>query len=60
MMRFRASNIDSLRLFVNIDYLTGAPLELGVSCAIGVVMGTIGGILGQLMHSRIGCITSTA
>jgi hypothetical protein len=60
MTRFRASDIPSLRLFVNVDYLTGAPLKLGVSCAIGAVMGTIGGFLGQLTHRRIGRITATA
>jgi hypothetical protein len=47
-MRFRASDIGSIRLFVNLDYIKGAPLKLGVSCAIGVVMGGIGGFLGQL------------
>jgi hypothetical protein len=60
MMRFRASNSDSLRLFVNVDYLTGAPLKLGVSCAIGAIMGTIGGFCGRLMHRRIGRVTATA
>src|SRR5262245_16007375 len=30
MLRFRASDIDSLRMFVNVDYLTGTPLKLGV------------------------------
>ena len=60
MMRFRAGDIDSLRLFVNVDYLTGAPLKLGVSCAIGAVIGTIGGFLGQLAQRRIRRITATA
>jgi hypothetical protein len=50
MMRFRASETASLRLFVNLDYLTGAPLKLGVSSAIGTIMGAIGGLLGQLTH----------
>jgi hypothetical protein len=60
MMRFRVSNGDSLRLFVNVDYLTGAPLKLAVSCAIGAILGTIGGCLGRLMHRRIGRVTATA
>jgi hypothetical protein len=60
MMRFRVGNSDSLRLFVNVDYLTGAPLKLGVSCAIGAIMGIIGGVVGQLMHRRIGRVTATA
>ena len=56
LMRFRASDFDSLRLFVNLDYFTGAPLKLGVSCAIGAAMGTIGGLVGLLTHKRIGWI----
>lgn len=60
MMRFRASQIDSLRLFVNVDYLAGTPLKLGVSCAIGTVMGTIGGLLGQLLYRRVWRVTTTA
>jgi hypothetical protein len=56
MVRFRASDFDSLRLFVNLDYLTGAPLKLGVSCAIGAAIGTLGGLLGQLTHKRIASI----
>jgi hypothetical protein len=46
--RFQASDIESLRLFINIDYFADAPLKLAVSCAIGAVMGTVGGFLGQL------------
>ena len=60
MLRFRGSDVDNLRLFVNLDYAKGAPLKLGVSCAIGVVMGVVGGFLGQLMHRRIGRIITTA
>lgn len=47
MSRFRASGVDSLRLFVNVDYVEGVPLKLGVSCAIGLMMGAAGGILGR-------------
>lgn len=43
MARFRASQTESLRVFVNLDYLAGAPLKLAVSCAIGAVMGLVGG-----------------
>jgi len=60
LVRFRISDSDSLRLFVNVEYLTGAPLKLGVSCAIGAIMGTIGGFLGQLMHRRIRRMMATA
>ena len=48
MARFRSSDFDSLRLFVNLDYLKGAPLIIGVASAIGAVMGAIGGLLGRL------------
>jgi hypothetical protein len=53
MTRFRASGFDSLRLFVNLDYAKGAPLKLGVSCAIGAVLGVVGGLLGHLTHRRL-------
>jgi len=59
-IRFRESGGDNLRLFVNVEYLTGAPLKLGVSCAIGSVMGAIGGFLGQLMYRRLTRISATA
>jgi hypothetical protein len=60
MIRFRANDIYSLRLFVNLTYLIAAPLKLGVSCAIGAIMGIIGGFVGHLTHSRIARITATA
>lgn len=50
IMRFRASDFVSLRLFVNVDYIKGAPFKLGVACVIGAVMGGIGGFVGQLRH----------
>jgi len=50
MTRFRASGLDSLRLFVNVDYVKGIPLKLAVSCAIGLMMGAAGGILGRLRN----------
>lgn len=49
MARFRASDLDSLRLFVNLDYLKQAPLKLGVSCAIGALMGALGGSMAVTM-----------
>jgi len=52
VMRFRASDFDSLRLFVNLDYLKGAPLKIGVASVIGAVMGVIGGGLGRLTLRR--------
>jgi hypothetical protein len=48
MWRFQASGFDSLRAFVNVDYIKGAPLKIGVASAIGAFMGVLGGILGSL------------
>ena len=53
MMRFRASDFESLRLFVNLDYVKGAPLKIGVASAVGALMGAIGGSLGRLKHGRL-------
>jgi hypothetical protein len=50
MQRFRASNTDSLRWFVNLDYLQGTPSKMAVSVAIGAVMGVVGSSLGYLRH----------
>jgi len=48
MWRFQASGFDSLRAFVNVDYIKGAPLKIGVASAIGACMGVVGGIIGSL------------
>ena len=56
MMRFRASGVDSLRVFVNLDYLQGAPFKLVVSCAIGSLMGSVGGLVGQLTPRRTSAV----
>ena len=48
MMRFRASQFDSLRGFVTLDYIKGAPLKIGAASVIGAVMGAVGGSLGRL------------
>jgi hypothetical protein len=50
VMRFRVSDFDSLRLFVNLDYVKGAPLKIGVASAVGALMGVIGGSLGRMRH----------
>jgi hypothetical protein len=52
MQRFRASEFDSLRLFINLDYLKGAPFKVGVASVIGAVMGLIGGTIGRLKSAR--------
>jgi hypothetical protein len=52
MLRFSASGSDSLRLFVNVDYLKGAPFKIGVATAIGAVMGLVGGTIGSMRAAR--------
>jgi hypothetical protein len=52
MLRFSASGFDSLRLFVNVDYLKGAPLKIGVASVIGAVMGLVGGTVGRVTSAR--------
>ena len=56
MMRFRASDVDNLRLFVNLDYLRAVPLKLAVSCAIGALMGSMGGLVGQLTPRGVSAV----
>jgi hypothetical protein len=46
MQRFRASGFASLRTFINVDYLKGAPFKIGVASVIGAVMGLVGGAIG--------------
>ena len=48
MWRFQASGFDSFRAFVNVDYIKGAPLKIGVASAIGAFMGVVGGIVGSV------------
>ena len=52
MQRFRASNSDSLRSFINVDYVKGAPFKIGVASVIGAVMGLVGGTVGRLRSAR--------
>jgi hypothetical protein len=39
-------------LFVNVDYLTGAPFKVGVASVIGALVGLIGGTFGRLKSAR--------
>ena len=48
MQRFRASEFDSLRSFVNSEYLKGAPFKIGMASVIGAAMGLVGGAFGRL------------
>ena len=52
MLRFRPSDVDDLRLFVNLDYIKGTPLKIGVATAFGGVLGTLGGSLGRLTRGH--------
>jgi hypothetical protein len=48
MQRFRASDFDSLRVFVNMEYLKGAPFKIGVASVVGAAMGLVGGTIARL------------
>jgi len=52
MLRFRTSGSESLRLFVNLDYIKGTPFKILVATAIGTAMGAFGGSLGWLSRER--------
>jgi hypothetical protein len=52
MLRFRTSGSESLRLFVNLDYIKGTPFKIGVATAFGAALGTLGGSLGRLTRTR--------
>ena len=52
MQRFRASEFDSLRMFINMEYLKGAPFKIGVASVIGAVMGLVGGTIGRLKSTH--------
>jgi hypothetical protein len=47
MGRFQASGFDSLRTFVNVNYLKGAPFKIAVASAIGALMGGVGGFVAR-------------
>ena len=47
MGRFHASGFDSLRTFVNVNYLKGAPFKIAVASAIGALMGVVGGFVAR-------------
>jgi hypothetical protein len=45
--RFESSGWISVRIFVNYDYLKGAPFKIGSASFIGMVMGLLGGLAAQ-------------
>jgi hypothetical protein len=52
MMRFRGSGTDSLRLFVNLDYLAGTPFKIAAATGFGAVFGIVGGTVSWLLSVR--------
>jgi hypothetical protein len=52
MVRFRASGSESLRLFVNLDYLKGMPFKVGFATALGGAMGSLAGGMARLSRQR--------
>jgi hypothetical protein len=48
MSQFMASGYESLRTFVNVENITGAPLKISVASVIGALMGLIGGTFWRL------------
>jgi len=53
MMRFRASGVDSLRPFVNLDCIKGTPFKILAATAFGTAFGTLGGGLGRLTRRAL-------
>lgn len=54
MKRFDASGFESLRLFVSLENIKGAPLKIGVASLIGAIMGLFGGSLGRWTRATRG------
>lgn len=48
MVRFQASGLNSLRLFVNLDYLRGTPFKVGFFTALGGAVGLVTAIVWRL------------
>ena len=48
MVRFRVSGSESLRVFVNLDYIKGTPFKIGFFTALGGALGFVAGNLGLL------------
>lgn len=48
MLRFHRSGMESLRAFVTLDYIKGAPLKIAVASIVGALMGVLGASLGSI------------
>jgi hypothetical protein len=53
MVRFPASGFNSLRGYINYEYVTGAPFKILVASMIGVVTATVGGLLGFVGRRKV-------
>ena len=51
MLRFHASEFESLRMFINYHYVTQAPFKILVATTIGAITGVIGGLPGARLIS---------
>jgi hypothetical protein len=52
MVQFNVSGYESLRTFVNVENIKGAPLKIGVASLIGAVIGFTGGALSRLTYAE--------
>ena len=52
LARYGASGFENFRVYVNYEYLTGAPLTMLVPSMIGAVVGSIGGLVAVVSRPR--------
>ena len=52
MLRYHNSGGNSLRVFVNVDYIKGLPIKTGAASVIGGLMGVIGGCFARVKYRR--------
>src|SRR5262249_36957124 len=50
MARFQASGFESLRVYANYEYVTGAPFKILVASIIGAGTGLLGALVGRLVR----------
>ena len=48
LLRYQASGFESLRMYANYEYFTGAPFKILTASTIGAVMGLMGGLVGRV------------
>lgn len=57
MERFQASGFESLTVYANYEYVTGAPFKILVASIIGAGTGLMGGCFGRLVRRKMGRIS---